>query len=54
MAVYLPSIRATWQPSYLWVGATSESGTTAAYDMNGGLLDMSGNTLGIALGDRGW
>jgi autotransporter-associated beta strand protein len=36
---------------YLWVGATSEAGTTAAYDMNGGLLDMSGNTLGIALGN---
>jgi fibronectin-binding autotransporter adhesin len=36
---------------YLWVGATSEAGTTAAYDMNGGVLDMSGNTLGIALGN---
>jgi autotransporter-associated beta strand protein len=36
---------------YLWVGATSEAGTTAAYYMNGGLLDMSGNTLGIALGN---
>jgi autotransporter-associated beta strand protein len=27
--------------------ATSEAGTTAAYDMNGGLLNMDGNTLGI-------
>jgi len=28
---------------FLFVGATSEAGTTAAYYMNGGLLDMSGN-----------
>ena len=35
----------------LFVGATSEAGTRAEYDMNGGLLDMSGNTLGIALGN---
>jgi autotransporter-associated beta strand protein len=38
---------------YLFVGATSETGTRAEYDMNGGLLDMNGNTLGIGLGDAG-
>jgi autotransporter-associated beta strand protein len=36
---------------YLWVGATSNPGTRSEYDMNGGLLDMSGNTLGIGLGN---
>ena len=39
--------------SYLLVGATSHSGTQAEYDMNGGILDMNGNTLGVALGDFG-
>lgn len=39
--------------SYLFVGATSKSGTRAEYDMNGGVLEMSGYTLGIALGDNG-
>jgi autotransporter-associated beta strand protein len=39
--------------SFLYVGATSETGTTAEYDMNGGLLDLNGNSLGIALGDGG-
>jgi autotransporter-associated beta strand protein len=38
---------------YLFVGATSQAGTQAKYDMNGGILDMSGYTLGIALGDNG-
>ncbi|HEY4417341.1 MAG TPA: autotransporter-associated beta strand repeat-containing protein [Verrucomicrobiae bacterium] len=38
---------------YLFVGATSQSGTQAEYDMNGGVFDMSGFTLGIALGDNG-
>ena len=36
---------------YLWVGATSNPGTQSEYAMNGGLLDMSGHTLGIALGN---
>jgi len=36
---------------FLFVGATSEAGTTAAYYMNGGLLDMSGNILGVSLGN---
>ena len=35
----------------MWVGATSEAGTRSEYDMNGGLLDMSGKTLGVALGN---
>jgi fibronectin-binding autotransporter adhesin len=38
---------------YLFVGATSDQGTTAQYNMNGGVLDMGGNTLGVALGDGG-
>ncbi len=38
---------------YLFVGATSSSGTSAEYDMNGGVFDMNGNILGIALGDNG-
>jgi autotransporter-associated beta strand protein len=37
--------------SYLFVGATSQFGTTAAYYMNGGLLDMNGNILGVSLGN---
>ncbi len=40
-------------PKFLFVGATSQPGTQAEYDMNGGILDMSGNSLGIALGDNG-
>ena len=39
--------------SYLFVGATSDSGTRGVYDMNGGTLDLSGYTLGIALSDGG-
>jgi len=39
--------------SYLFIGATSHPGTQAEYDMNGGVLDMNGNTLGVALGDAG-
>lgn len=38
---------------YLFVGATSEAGTSAEYDMNGGVLNMNGNTLGVGLGDAG-
>jgi autotransporter-associated beta strand protein len=36
--------------TYLFVGASGNSATRAVYQMNGGVLDMSGNTLGIALG----
>ncbi len=46
----------TYSPAnqtYLFVGATSQNGTHAEYDMNGGVMDMNGNTLGIALGDNG-
>ncbi len=39
--------------SYLFVGATSDVGTHGEYDMNGGLPDMSGYTLGVALSDSG-
>lgn len=39
--------------AYLFVGATSHPGTQAEYDMNGGVLDMNGQTLGLALGDSG-
>ncbi|HEU5068782.1 MAG TPA: autotransporter-associated beta strand repeat-containing protein, partial [Verrucomicrobiae bacterium] len=39
--------------AYLFVGATSHVGTQAAYDMNGGVLDLNGETLGLALGDAG-
>lgn len=39
--------------TYLFVGATSETGTRAEYDMNGGVLDLNYNTLGVALGDAG-
>jgi autotransporter-associated beta strand protein len=35
----------------IWLGATGNSATRSAYNMNGGLLDMSGNTLGIGLGN---
>ena len=34
----------------IWLGATGNSATRSEYDMNGGLLDMSQNTLGIGLG----
>ena len=37
----------------LFVGATSHAGTQAEYDMNGGVMDMGSETLGIALGDSG-
>ena len=36
--------------SFLFVGASGNPNTRAEYDMNGGLLDMNGTTLGIALG----
>ena len=39
--------------TYLFVGATSTVGTQAEYDINGGVLDMGGFTLGIGLGDNG-
>jgi len=35
---------------FIFVGASGNSNTRAEYDMNGGLLDMNGKTLGIALG----
>lgn len=35
---------------FLFVGASGSTATQAEYDMNNGLLDMNGNTLGIALG----
>jgi fibronectin-binding autotransporter adhesin len=44
--IYNPS------PGYLLVGATSEAGTSATYAMNGGVLDMNGKTLGLALADH--
>ena len=34
----------------LFVGASGSTATRSEYDMNGGLLDMNGNTLGVALG----
>jgi autotransporter-associated beta strand protein len=34
----------------MWVGATGDAATRSEYDMNGGLLDMSGNTFGVGLG----
>jgi autotransporter-associated beta strand protein len=37
----------------LFVGATSQPGTQAEYDMKGGIWDMNGNNLGVALGDGG-
>jgi autotransporter-associated beta strand protein len=39
--------------AFIFVGATSHAGTQAEYDMNGGLLNMGGGTLGVALGDSG-
>jgi autotransporter-associated beta strand protein len=39
--------------SLMLVCATSEAGTTAAYDMNGGLLNMSGNSLGAGYAAAG-
>src|SRR5262249_8711471 len=36
--------------SFLFVGASGNSNRRAEYDMNGGVLDMNGKTLGIALG----
>jgi len=39
--------------SLMLICATSEAGTTADYDMNGGLLNMSGNTLGAGYADAG-
>ncbi len=38
---------------FLFVGATSKTNTSAAYDMNGGVLNMGGNTLAVGLGDAG-
>jgi autotransporter-associated beta strand protein len=35
---------------YLFVGAANNPATRAEYHMNGGILDMNGNTLGLALG----
>jgi autotransporter-associated beta strand protein len=40
-------------PEYFFIGATSEAGTRSEFDMNGGLLDLTGNNFGVALGDRG-
>ena len=34
----------------IWLGATGNTATRSEYDMNGGLLDMSQNTLGLGLG----
>jgi fructan beta-fructosidase len=39
--------------SLMLICATSGAGTTAAYDMNGGLLNMSGNALGAGYADAG-
>ena len=39
--------------SLFLIGATSNPGTQAQYNMNGGTLDLNGNTLGVALGDNG-
>lgn len=35
---------------FIFVGASGNANTRAEYDMNGGLLDMNGKTLGVALG----
>lgn len=35
----------------MWIGATGSSATRAEFDMNGGLLDLSGSTLGVGLGN---
>ena len=42
----------TYNPNqaYLFVGASGSTATRSEYDMNGGVLDMTGKTLGIALG----
>ena len=37
----------------MWLGATSFPGTTSEYDMNGGLLDMSFNNIGMAGSNNG-
>ena len=34
----------------MWIGATGNAATRSEYDMNGGVLDLSGNTLGVGLG----
>ena len=34
----------------LWIGATGNAATRSEYDMHGGLLDLSGKTLGVGLG----
>ena len=39
--------------TYLYVGATSEAGTAAAYDLNGGVLNLNGNTFAVALSENG-
>ena len=46
----------TFNPSdhnYIFIGASSRVGTQSEYDLNGGVLDMSGNTLSIGLADGG-
>jgi len=35
---------------FLFIGASGNPNTRSAYNMNGGLLDMNGKTLGVALG----
>lgn len=35
---------------FLFIGASGNAATRSEYDMNGGMLDMSGKTLGVALG----
>jgi len=35
---------------FIFIGASDNPNTRATYNMNGGLLDMNGKTLGIALG----
>ncbi len=37
----------------IWLVASGSSASRSAYNMNGGLLDLSGNTLGISLGANG-
>ncbi|HXI69261.1 MAG TPA: autotransporter-associated beta strand repeat-containing protein [Verrucomicrobiae bacterium] len=39
---------------WLFVGASGFAGTTAAYNMNGGVLDMNGKQLGVALAVNGF
>ena len=36
--------------NFLFVGASGQPNAHAEYDMNGGVLDMNGDTLGVALG----